>query len=359
MLIYYLFFLAIFFLSFLEINIEKKVELRIVFWVIAGVLVIMAALRYKTGFDIDAYRAIFDFVDYSNFSESLIEPGSFLVIVLIHTLGLNFQFYLFSYALVAVLLKFRFFAQYSPYLFLSALIYFPIGFLINELGQIRHGLAIGIVLIAFGYLFQNKTKWFFIYSTLAIFFHLSAFIVLPVYFFVNRNIKSAYLILSIYILSGLLFIDSRPFLLSILDYVPIPAIQSKMTLYLYSEEFGSPLGFNFSFVLRFIIFIVLVYFKEPGEQKFFFYKKLIWLYYYGILLYIVFNSVSDFAIRTSVYFKTLDCLILPCIITLGKTRKEKVVLWSIFVLYAFYSLYKLLSDPATAKAFIPYRTIFS
>jgi hypothetical protein len=359
-LIYFLIFAVLTAFSFLEVNLQRPVEYRIIYYMVAVFLILMAGLRYDTGYDIHVYKLLFDYVtNITAYKESLLEPGSFLIITIFHALNLNFQAYIFLYATIAVLLKTKVFAKYAAYIFIAMLVYFPIGFMINEMGQIRHGLAIGIVLVAFSYLFQNRVALFFLFCTIAIFFHISAFMVLPVYLLVNRNFKASWLLLSLVALSVLLFFDARPIFLSLLDLVPIASIHGKATLYLYSEEFGKPLGFNISYILRVVIFWVLIYFRDTGNARFSFYDKLIWLYCYGIVLYIIFNSVAEFAIRTTTYFKTLDCLILPYIIGFGKTRVEKNLIWGLVVLYAFYSMYKLLYDPVTRPSFIPYRSILN
>lgn len=359
MLIYYIFFIVIAIFSFLEINIERKVEHRLVYYLITALLILMAGLRYNTGYDFDNYRDIFNLASQVGYSELLLEPGSFLLIIVSHALHLNFQAYLFIYAIGAITIKARFFAEYAPYIFTALLVYFPIGFLTSEMGQIRHGLAIAIVLIAFSCLFRNKNKWFLFYSVVAVFFHISAFVVIPVYFFAGRSFKSRTLILAASFLSVLVFFDTRPLFVAFLDLLPLGTVFSKASFYLYSEEFGVPLGFNTSFVFRMAIFFILVAYREAGNIRFKFYDKLIWLYLYGIVLYIVFNSIAEFAIRSSLYFKTLDSLILACIISLGRGRAEKNLIWSLIVLYAFYSMYKLLYDPLSSPSFIPYRSVFS
>jgi hypothetical protein len=146
---------------------------------------------------------------------------------------------------------------------------------------------------------------------------------------------------------------------ALLNYVPFFQIQAKISFYVYSEEFGNGLGLNISFLLRLLTFVFMLMFIDSGRNTFKGYDKLVRLYYFGLVLYLFFNSIAEFAIRSSAYFKTLDAIILPFFVSLGKTRKEKNVIAFLIVLYCFYSLYKIVYSGPNSFVFHPYKTILS
>ena len=362
--IYLIIFLFLSVSSFAEVILPKLKYTHIfIYGITLLTLILFAGLRFKTGYDFFTYKEIFDAVKFGENNQSgvliIVEPGFIAIIEFVKFFTSNFQGLLFLMAFITITLKFKYFYNLSPFNFVAVLIYFTSGFLINEMGQIRQGLAIALVLFAFKYLIEGNNKKFFLLSSLAFLFHFSVVFVFPVYFLLRKKISTKKLLYALIPLTLFFLVDIRPLLLSILDLIPMAQLQSKATFYLYSEEFGHPLGFNLSFILRVLIFVTMIYFQDRGNSKFSFYEKLIPLYFYGIILYVLFNSVADFAIRSSLYFKSLECIILPCFITFGKTRFDKAIILALVILYSFWSLYKLLYDTGLHSDFLPYKSVFN
>lgn len=360
--IYILFLLGLIALSFLNVNIKFSMGMLAAYCFATIALILFAGLRVG-GYDFDNYTSIFKSLRFDRNNDALLdsltEPGFSLIVKLFNLLNIPFAAFVALVAFFAVALKSKFFLAYSKYPFFSLVIYFSVAFLIKDMGQIRHGLAMGIVLISFAYLFKRKVKMFLLFILLAFLFHASAIIVLPAYWIAKIKIRPlGYAIITL-ILFPLLFVDIRPVFLALLGLTSIPQIQSKATFYLYSEEFGSQLGLNISVILRLATFGLMLLFNEQGRKIYYYYDDLVKLYFYGIVLYILFNSVSDFAIRSSDYFRLLDCIILPFFVFLGKTRVEKNVLFPVLLLYSLLSLYKLFSSDDFYENYMPYKTIFS
>jgi len=360
--IYLVIFLFLLSFSFFDINLKFGSNSQLLYFIVIIVFILLAGLR-NMGYDFANYNEIFDSLSFGSKNNAvldlLIEPGFSLFVKILKLLGLGFYVLIFVFAFFSVILKTAFFSKYSAYPFVSLLIYFSIAYLIKDMGQIRHGLAMAIVLMSFVFVFKKKTFAFFLFVLLAFTIHASAIAVIPVYWLANITIRPRYLIAALVVLFPLLFIDLRPVFLSFLGFITLPQVQSKATFYLYSEEFGSPLGLNISVILRVLIFLGMLAFYQNGKNNYSFYPQLVTLYFYGLFLYILFNSVSDFAIRTSDYFKLLDCIILPFFITLGKNRTQKSLLWSLAVLYSSWSIFKLLSDNTFLQEYTPYRTFLT
>jgi len=360
--IYLVILLALIIMSFFNVNLKFGTGQFIVYIIATVVLILFAGLRVG-GYDFDNYHGIFHGLSFGNNNDDLLdsitEPGFSLLAKLFKVLNLPFGIFILLFACVAVSLKSKYFLSYSEYPFFSLVIYFSVAYLIKDMGQIRHGLAMAIILVSFTYLFKKKLKGFLFFVGLAFMFHASAIIVLPAYWFAKLKIKPVTYALVSFILLPLLFFDLRPVFLSLIGYTYLPQIQSKATLYLYSDQFGSPLGFNISIVFRLVILGLLVLFAKAGNKRYNYYDDLAKLYFYGIILYIVFNSVSDFAIRTSDYFKLLDCIILPFFVYLGNRRIERSFIFSILLLYSLWSVYKLFTAPDFIESYLPYKTVFT
>lgn len=356
-------YILIFFLfsmfSLLELNVESrtlKVNLAAMLSLTTLLLIIMAGTR-TIGFDYDNYAYLYDVVNVSNFLANTVEFGYALVTDVCKHLGLPFHGFLLMIAFFAVGLKIAFYYKWSENWFLSLTYYFAIGFTINEMGQIRQGLALAIVLWAFSDLFQSKDRGFFIKTFIAFLFHASALIVFPVYLLVKKKMSPVWLILAVFPLLLFVFIDLKSLIGLIIDYLPLTQVQAKLGFYILSEEYGQRLGLNLSLVLRILFLFLLYRYHEVGRQRYAYYDVLYKLYFFGLMLYMVFNSIADLAIRSSLYFKFLECLILPILVNLGRGRAERNVLLVIMILYSFWSLYKIVFDPAFSSSYLPYQSI--
>lgn len=342
--IYLFLFLIITLYSFYELNTESnfKIGVNAFYYFLAFLLVILAGTRLDIGFDYDTYKKIYEGVNLTNFVSYTIEFGFAFIVYVSKVFNLSFNVFLLFSAAISILLKLEFFRKNSLLIGFALLNYFCIGYLINEMGQIRHGIAIAVVLFGLKDLMDRKPYLFIVKCILASLFHTSALLVIPVVIlYYLKNLKPEYLLLSLLIFLPFALVDLRSFIFSLTNYLPFFQVQAKITFYVYSDEFGGQLGFNISLLLRLIILGLMFGFYKRGTENIGGYDMLYKLYYYGIVLYLIFNSIAEFAVRSSTYFRTLDSIILPFFIILGKNRFQKNVIAMLCVLYFAYSLYKL------------------
>jgi hypothetical protein len=357
--IYYFIFLLLIGLSFYEFYYkeERYVEVLIFFFLASAALIIFSGFRL-IGFDYDNYHFIFDTVNLSNYEENTIEIGFAFAIQVFHFLNLPFNLFLFFIALISVGIKSIFIKDFSPYYFVSLIVYFTVNFLLSDMGQIRHGLAMSIALLSFYDIFNKNKRGFVIKIIIAYLFHSSAIIVFPAYFIANiKKITIWHLVIPVVALLPLLFIDIKGVFIPLAAYLPAQ-IQSKIAYYTTSEEFGQQLGFSLTMVLRLVIIAIMYFYYEEGNKQIKFYKHFFLLYIYGTILFMAFNSIAEMAVRFSNYFKILEFIILPMLVTLGRTLLEKHIIITIIILYSGWSLYKLLFDQYTSIEYLPYRNLF-
>lgn len=361
--IYLFIYLFLVFFIILEINTELKIKVRteyyLFFILINSILVLVAGFR-SVGFDYGNYVDIYHTVRLSNFVENGIEIGFASLITIFNSIGSPFFIFTFFIALISVLLKTSFFNKYSEYPFLSLLIYFSITYLISDMGQIRNGLAFAIVLWAFSDLFENKNKLFFLKTFIAFLIHSSAIIVFPVYFLLKtKKLRPVFMSCTLVLLFYFVFFDIKSSLVFLSKNLSFSQLESRVALYVLTEDESAPLGLNLSLFLRLLIFGIMIIYYHSGVNRFKYYDKLLRLYFYGICLYMIFNSVNEFAFRFSNYFKILECVILPMFVALGKTRWDKNLIVFFIILYCSYSIFKILFDPIFGPVYLPYKMFFS
>lgn len=360
--IYLLIFSFLIFFIFLEINIDLKIKLKseyyLLFIFINIILVFVAGFR-SVGFDYENYLDIYNTVRLSNSIENGIEIGFAYLITAFNSIGFPFFIFTFFIALISISLKSSFFNKYSEYPFLSLLIYFSITYLISDMGQMRNGLAFALALWAFSDLFENKNKLFFLKIFLAFLIHSSAIILFPVYFLLKiKRLKPFIMAFIIILLFYFVFFDIKSILLFLSEKLSFSQLESRVALYVLADDGSAPLGLNLSLFLRLLIITVMIIYYDSGINRFKYYDKFIRLYFYGICLYMIFNSVNEFAFRFSNYFKILECVILPMFVSMGKTRWDKNFIAFLIILYCSYSIFKILFDPIFGTVYLPYKNVF-
>ena len=361
--IYFFIFSYIFLFIILEVNFDHNIKYRsenyLLYLFITFLLIVTAGFRF-VGFDYGNYTDIYNTVRIYNFIENGIEIGFAFLITLFNLLGLPFFGFTIFISILSISLKSFFFNKYSPYPSISLLVYFAITFLISDMGQMRNGLAFAIALWAFNDLFEERNYFFFFKILLAFLIHSSAIIVLPVYFLLKKNFfKPINMAIIILILFYFVFFDIKFLLMSLIEKVHFSQLESRVALYVLTDEESRRLGFNLSLFLRIFIFIIMISFYKLGISRFKNYDKFLRLYFYGVCLYMIFNSVNEFAFRFSNYFKILECIILPMFVSFGKTRFVKNGITFLIIIYCCYSIYKILLDPIFGPVYLPYKSVLN
>ena len=150
------------------------------------VLIMLTTLRsVTTGLDTPNYYNAFTFNLASiKFSDLLIrgEIGYKFLALICHTLGLGFQWVTFFEALVYVIPVVYVVHKYSRNPYYSLFLFVAYDYYLFSMSALRQTIAMGFVLIAFEMIMRKKTAAFFLFIALAIFFHFTAVVALPIYF---------------------------------------------------------------------------------------------------------------------------------------------------------------------------------
>ena len=328
----------------------------VMYWLFVVVLICFAGLR-TVGVDMLNYAEIYKTLQSPNswnkWTVITIEPGFKAIFYSLRST--SFQVALFVVATLAVLLKATFLKKYSPYPILSLVVYFTAIFIIKEMGQIRHGLAMGIVLWSFAALFEGNKRRFLVLSAIAIFFHWSAFCILPLYFLADKKIPTYLYGVSLGAVFVMIFFNLTALIAGIIDLVPIPGIEGRAGMYLKDNgQFTEKIGINSTFILLMIVMIVLLIFRKKLTEKYSYFDIILSIYFMGIFYFGFFNSISEFAQRLTIYFRMIDILVLPMIVSIF--RFEKLLIGVLLCINSFWTLKKY-EHSGIGKYFFPYESI--
>ncbi len=345
--IYYITFIFIISLLFLHNKIDKKIAFYFIcFW-----FILFAGFRYEIGFDYDNYRLLYN--DYISYKENFtIEPLIKFLFLFTYYYFFDFYGFIFLIALSSVIIKFKFLDKYSQLPLLSILLYFSRIFLIFDFGQIRQGLALGIVLWASIYIIERKLKHFIFFMFISATIHVSSLVFFPMYFIAKNIFNNKTYLFLLLLSSSMLFFDLKQIIINI-SFLP-KFIETKLLFYTELEA-GDQIGFNFSSLFRIsIIFIILFFKKNILKSKFdiLFFN----IYFFGIIFFFIFQSLPQLGGRGSMYFQQFELLLIPIIIVNIKSLYLKFLSFFLLFLYSFWGIYSTINFQD--ELFQSYKTIF-
>jgi hypothetical protein len=357
--IYYLLISILFIFSlFQQINLKKD-QLKLLKYFSVTLLIIIGGLRFEVGADWFAYKKLFlAHSNYSSIFNAREEKLFMFLMVSIKNIINSYSFFIFILFNIAFLLKVKILNYYSKDIFLSLLVYVSAIFLYFDLNGIRQGLAISIVLLSIPYILNKNIYKYLFLILMAIFCHTSAIIFLPFYWIANIRFKKKY-ILQILTLVVVFSIPLREFVLnsSLLDYLFTFQRLSGYEDILFNPKKNTVISiFSLAVFQRFVIlFLFLFYYKKLKCDKKL--KNLLLNgYVISLMIFLILSFSAEFAARLGFYYKSLELLIIPLIVSSQIKIINKVFLLILFLIYAIIAVYRLLS--VDGNALIPYNLYF-
>lgn len=348
MTIYITVYIFIFFLALIErVWLDEKINSlyrKVIYWGAVIFIILFAGLRYQSGPDYLSYQQIYESVE--NWSFDRFEPGFIAVIYISKYLfGFSFVTFLFLFTAVLILVKAVFFNKYFKYPCFILFLYFPFIFIFADFGQIRNGMALSIFLWMIPAIKERNLKKYLVLFFLAVSFHYSALITLPLYWatFFRIDLKRFFLL---YAISFIIFATNLPqFLVSVfLDLFPNSPI-SKIFWYIFAiyKYKLSLISFFKDIGGMVTIFLVILYNKvythEIKENK---ENSLELTAYKGyVLLFIfikVFHSIYAITLRGVYYSAVLEYFIIYYLFNRIKEKEAKLLYIILFIIYGFIKL---------------------
>lgn len=303
-----------------------------------SILVFFIGFRYES-VDYYGYKNIFSSISFENTSfpqfKNKIDNISIefifgFLISIFKELSFSFYSFLFVFSLISLSIKFFFIKKYSPYFFLSSLLFFA--FLVGkEMGQIRNAMIAGIILFAIIPLIKRNSFAYISIILIAAGIQIFALVALPIYWLYPylKNKKIAFLIL---LFSFLIFqIGGLFHYLAPISSFLGPHIHDKISIYANNR---GPISLNlntFSLISFAFIFISI---KESYIKKKSFYEGLFSYYIYSISIFLICSDLSIISSRVVDYLGSMALIILiPFIIHKIESDKIKIITYFLIVCF--------------------------
>jgi hypothetical protein len=319
--IYAAFFSLFIFSSIAEIIGLKKTTDKTILCFLVTVIILFVGLRYKTGADWSGYIRVFENSDSYSENSFGTEYGYFLLNRIYKYIFGDYFALQFSVTFFVCLVVYKFVAKYSAYPIFSLFLF--IAFFLNDIlmAQVRQSIALAIILLSSGYIFNRKLIKFLLAVFIACFFHISAVFAIPLYFLYCKIHKAFLLIL---LLGSQLFYFNNHFLTLLIEAL-MPFLPGRLAIivpmYLNSEIFAGQAAFNTGlshigsiFIAFFFVFIV-----NPKDTRTSFYINTV------AIAMIIKSMSSGFSIisRLTAYYLVYNIIAYTYLFVPSIFRKQK------------------------------------
>lgn len=330
MIYFYLLFFLIFAIASSEEHLKHK---KSFFFGIGFLLVIFAGMR-SSGVDLDyeAYRNWFEevpaLIDYSEDLAAIFQrdPGYQLVSSIFKELGLSFELLIFTAAFSAVTLKMRAIWKMSPAPLFSVLIYFSYLFLLQEMTQIRAGLAAAIFLSSIPSLGKRQYVRYLFLIMVAASFHYSSLILLMFLFMRdnNENPRGYLIVVLLVTLLAMLGVTADFIFLRIADL----GIDSRLSFYAAesTDAIGTTNILNSISIPNLLLSVVLLFNFEKVKDAAPYASYVIRIHAISVIMFFALSGYPVMAFRLSELVGVVGILAWPLLIFIFRARWARVAL---------------------------------
>lgn len=338
----------------MTITVNNKKMLFIISFLL---LFLIGALRENVGTDYAIYRD-YHIPKVLEGNLSHIEPLSTLLFIIGGAIGGHQMIFILMHILIIVFVVKAIYDQSNDYA-LSFYLFFSVGFFNMSLNLMRQSIAIAIFLYAIKYIGQKKWINYFSLILVAILFHKTALIYIPIYFF-NRltfSLKKLFIIVTSFVLVSSFFDNILNFLTLQLGIY---------RNYWGQTEMSSRIVHNFSlsyWSINLFVFIVMIVLFQLGRKDISMDVSKLSLYLYIQLLSLLImyaawvTYVPNFD-RILTMFSYVQIISLPSFFSLDVDKKvKKILLYStmIILMIGFLILFVIKNIGET----FPYTVIFN
>lgn len=298
----------IFFLLCILCLIDLKQQYYIGFFIVL-ILILFAGFRGNIDNDYETYQMMFHKI--SNGINVNIEPTFYYITYFINYVQSNISLLILIFSIIGVTLKCIALSKLTEFWIYSILVYFSYFYIIQEMTQIRVGIASAFILLSIQPLKKNNLIKFLGLICIGTLFHYSTLFILPV-LFLNKN----YISKVFYFLIPISFIIHFSPLnqLSILQYIPIESFSMKFETYKYlsSNQTVNPFGIwnIFRCVVCFLLLWKWKYFQTKNENS----VLLIKMYILSVFMFLSFSKIPTFAFRISDLYAIVEVILIPFVL---------------------------------------------
>ena len=355
---YYLVFFLFYLFSLLEILGLRRKQSITLFFILSFFIYILSFIRWETGTDWYNYKDFFDhptkWFEFGNF-----EPGY-------STLN-TFASYLFGdYTYLLFLLSsILYYFQTKTIYRLSALpltsLFVLIGIYFGNINYIRQNIAICILFYSIIFIQRKDFIRFIIYVGIASMIHLSSIIFIFAWWIYYYNFSKRFMIVTI--LCSIFFSSFMFYIMTRIGSALGGIVEYKLQLYLSESDSSVNSSHSYMFIIikgianKCFVFIIALLFYDKIKEKYPNLKNYLNLYWFGIILYFSFISVSIVLVRFSFPYDFIQVILFPLILDSLIRKSNRIICFNVLSLYLVLRLYIYITS--YYELYVPFKTILN
>lgn len=283
------------------------------------------------------------FLDYGSYVHalretiSLSEPSFILFVWIVNNFFSGNPLFLFGiYSLLCLAIKFSAIREISTLPFFSLLIFISDFYILQELTQMRAALATSILLLSLPSLYNKNLKKYSVLTLLAISAHLSALLMIPLWFINSKNCNKLFWISLFFFCYLFAFLQLNS--VSIISLIPISSIQNKIVLYQAYQESGEYQAniFSLLFLAKSVITFFLLYkldlILKYNRYSIILVKTMI----ISLCSLLIFSQNMAAGLRISEFYGIIDILLFPLLYFIFKNRILSKISITLIAFILFY-----------------------
>ncbi len=327
-------------------------------------LIVLAGFRYETGGDWQSYTEVYDIIEPINevikgngsvFINHQIEFGFRLLVSITKFFSSNVQLLFFIVSFFCITFLFKNLSEYAVYPQTSILIYYSVLYFFLDFVTIRQAISVMIFFFSIRYIQNRKIFKYFALIITASLFHLTALLLLPLYWVINKE-YSKIKVIAFFIAINFVFLLNIRWLEATLNLV-LPfffgPVASKITTYT-AESALVGRGISIGFIINIIIFVLLMIARDKTKEIKY-YNIFFNLFLLYAFVYSVFFEIVDISNRFRLYFALSELILLPTLLTSFELYKNKILIFIFIVLFSFSTSRNIFLERTRGSAYNPYQ----
>jgi len=350
-------FIIVCLLIFFNTLVPNKLIEKVSFWFVYLLIVVLAGFRYEISSDYVIYEQIFNTIAMNDgFNFYFIEPGFIFLNKSLIFLGLNYEEFIFTIAILSIGIKFYFIEKLSNKKLISALLFFSFYLFLYDLGAIRRGLALGFITLSIFFYLKERKLETYIFVLIAASIHVSALIMIPVFLIAPIKFSLPKLMSVILVSFILQYIVTNLVHFTFLEQLNNPVAMKALGYFKSGDYFIQNSFVSIGLMIRILLAGWIIYYQNRLISHYPYIEKLIYLFVMSLIFLIIFDKLRIFS-SVAIFFKITELLIIPYLFFTIK-KSYRYIYFSFIITYSYLSFYKLVNNPYETD-YLPYISIFN
>ncbi len=346
--------------SYYEVN-ENNEKKPIGVWIAGVAMIIFCGLRFYVGADYPVYRTMYyvyfptvetqPILDKMLFKQANLEIEWLYVVLnkFLFMFNAPFQYFTLVSAMITIGIKMFTYYKDSKYPVFSLLLFFIPAYFIADSGHMRQALGMAVCLFSYKFVKERKLFWYLLCLYVAVGFHKSSSIFLPVYWLVLIPMNSRKILWAIVICVILSPFKIYNSFSGFLQSLTPQDISNGFEGYIDYEDKAS----SFSDAVMIMNAIMLIVFDKAASKKIYYYEYMRNIMVFGVCLYFIMRDNPVFATRLVGPYIGFSALVIPNIIASIEENARKKMLHSFFIVFTVFYYFVFVSFQGRKGKFTP------